>query len=338
MTESTSLSIRYKNLRKRLLSFTPFVKRRRHERIVAGLTERLRQEIDREHDAKESLGYLFLERPPLAATARIVMRAPLASTPTDELCLFTTHAATGDIKPHVVDHVEALLAAGIGVVLIVNTDLDAGSLRIPGSLAARLQGCIVRENVGFDFGAWAHAYGLLARDVVRKRLYLVNDSIIGPLDPAAYRSILRRVRESSADFVGLTRNVEPHDHLQSYFLVINERLLRAPVFDELMRGIVNMPHKQNVIDCYETRLTQFLQRRGFADEAIFPPVTGESREFGNDTIWRWRGLMELGFPFVKSAVLSHAELRDDALRVVPERYLAADPLLRSAERSPTSDV
>lgn len=325
MAESTSLRVRYKNLRKTLLSFTPFVKRWRHERIVAGLSQRLRQEIDREREAKELLAYLFLDRPQPAAAARIVMRAPLASTPMDELCLFVTHAARVDLKPHVVDHVEALLGHGIGVVLIANTDLEASSLRIPDGLASRLQGCIIRENVGFDFGAWAHAYCLLAPEMVRRRLYLINDSIIGPLDSAAHRMLLRRVRESTADLVGLTRNHYPRDHLQSYFLAINQRLLRAAIFDELMQRIVNMPSKQNVIDCYEVWMTQFLESRGFANEAIFPQILrGGAGSSSNDTIWMWKELLEMGFPFVKSGVLAFPAMEADARRIVPARYLAAE--------------
>lgn len=330
MTDSTSLRIRYKKLRKTLLSFTPFVKRRRIDRATR-LLERMQQEIHGLRSEKASLGYLFLERPPFAATARIVMRAPLASSPIDELCLFVTHAASGEIKPHVIDHIEALLANGINVVLIANTDLDPPALRIPDSLAARLHGCIVRENVGFDFAAWAHAYTLLGSGAVRRRLYLINDSIIGPLDLNAYRALLRRVREANADFVGMTRNRDPHDHLQSFFLVINEALLRAPVFDEFMSGVLNMPHKHNVIDCYEIWLTRFFERRGFSNQAIFPAVTGGQIDSSNDTIWRWRGLMELGFPFVKSGVLAYPELRDDARHVIPERYLAAEPATRTTE-------
>jgi lipopolysaccharide biosynthesis protein len=332
MSDSTSLRVRYRTFRKKLVSFTPFVKRHRHEKILARLTDRLNRELERERGAKEQLAYLFLDRPPLAAAARILLRAPLTTAATDELCLFVTHAPHADIKPHVVDHVESLLDAGIPVVLIINTDLDLAAVRIPLALAARLHGCIVRENVGYDFGAWAHAYGLIGARAVRLRLYLINDSIIGPLDREAYRTLLARIRASRADFVGLTTNPEPRDHLQSYFLVFNEPLLHAAVFDEAMRSIVNLPSKELVIDCYEVRLTSWLERAGFHREAMFPHLRTDPQLSRNDTIWSWRQLLDTGFPFVKSGVLGYAELSDEARRVIPARYLDAIAAPQAADR------
>jgi hypothetical protein len=324
VTGNSSLRTRYKALRKKVLAYTPFVRRRRHDRIVAKLWQLVKEETDRGLRQKEALGFLFLARPPLASTARIVTRIPPVSATTEELCLFVTHAAGADLKPHVADHVEALLDAGIQVVLITNTDLDPSSLRIPPALAARLWGCLIRENVGYDFGAWAHAYGLIDAKSIRRRLYLVNDSIIGPLDLVAYRKLLQRIRESTADLIGLTCNPDPREHLQSYYLVINEHLLRAPVFDEFMGTVVNMPTKQNVIDCYEICLTAFLERKGFVAAAMFPNLCYEKHLHRNDTVWKWRELMQCGFPFVKSGVLAQSAMADEARRLLPARYLSSE--------------
>jgi Rhamnan synthesis protein F len=322
MSDRPSLRARYKKVRKKLLSFTPFVKRRRHETIVARILRDLRDEIEQERNSKLAIAALFVDRPSLAGDADMVMRVPIANSATDELCLFVTHSPSVDLKPHVLDHIQALLASDVSVLLIVNTDLDRSSLNIPPALAERLYGCIVRKNVGFDFAGWAHAYSFVERALIRKRLYLINDSILGPLDTMAYEKLLGRIRECGADFIGLTRNDDPLVHLQSFYLVFNNHLVHSTVLDKFMRGIVNMPDKQSVIDSYEVGLTPFLERAGFTTEAMFPVSMHPALGRGNLTFYQWKELLDDGFPFVKSAVLSHLQFADEARRIVPSRYLS----------------
>jgi hypothetical protein len=323
MSDPPSLRARYRRVRKKLLSFTPFVKRRRHETIVARILRDLGDQIDQERKGKLALGALFVDRPSLATDAEVLVRVPITNSVADDLCLFVTHAPGVDLKPHVLDHIDALLASNVAVLLVVNTDLELSSLNIPPTLAQRLYGCIVRENVGFDFAGWAHAYSYVDRSMLRKRLYLVNDSILGPLDTKAYVKLLGRIKECSADFVGLTRNDDPRDHLQSFYLVFNSHLMHSTILDRFMRGIVNMPDKQNVIDSYEIGLTPFLERAGFTSKAMFPVSMPPPPRGGNSTFYQWKELLEDGFPFVKSAVLSHVQFSDEARRIVPQRYQTA---------------
>lgn len=70
MSDNGKLRIRYKSLRKKISSFTPFARRRRHDRLVARLW------VDRERSEREALGYIFLTRPLLAATVRMMLRVP----------------------------------------------------------------------------------------------------------------------------------------------------------------------------------------------------------------------------------------------------------------------
>jgi hypothetical protein len=319
-SEKDSVRARYRAFRKKLLSLTPFIRRSRHERVVA----RVNKYLQLERKANESMGYLFFAPPPLATTARYVMRLPIRESATDELCLFVTHAANRCLKAHVIDHVNALLDAGIAVLLIANTDLDPAALEIPPEFGARLHGCIIRENIGYDFAAWAHAYSLVDPNRVRRRLYLINDSIVGPLDRTAYQSLLQRVRESQADFVGLTCNPDSHEHLQSYFLVFNDRLLHSEIYDRFMRGVVSLPSKQNVVDCYEIWLTPFLVQQGFKGCAVFPNLASDPPPRRNDTLYKWKELIDVGFPFIKSSLLIEPATAEEARALLPSRYLSGE--------------
>jgi hypothetical protein len=317
--EKRSLRDRYRAFRKRVVSYMPFVKRSRHERALA----RVKKYLEIERSAHQALGYLFFSSLPLATTARFEARA-FSSHSVEELCLFVTHCASSNLKPHVVDHLDALLECNVGIVLVANTDLDPAALKIPTRLLDRLYGFVIRQNTGYDFGAWAHAYSFIDVKRVRKRLYLINDSIVGPLDASAYRNLLLRIRSSRHDMVGLTSHPDPHDHLQSYYLVINSRLLHSELFDSFVRRIVNMPRKECVIDVYELWLTPYIRQHGFEVGALFPNLSTNPPLLRNDTLWEWKRLLELGFPFIKAAVLTQSPASEEAMRLLPARYIQGE--------------
>jgi lipopolysaccharide biosynthesis protein len=205
------------------------------------------------------------------------------------------------------------------VVLIINTDHHASEFKLKPDFSSRLTGLLVRQNVGFDFAAWGHAFCLLPRGMIRRRLYFVNDSIVGPLDQAAYRTILERIRRSGADMIGLTQNTMPKPHLQSFFLVFNERLFRSQLFTNLMTNMINFPLKNAAIYRYEIQLTSYFQEHGFQCEALFPNMAQDNL-LTNDTFYRWAQLIENGFPFIKGEVLRRASESADVNRLVPGKY------------------
>ncbi len=252
---------------------------------------------------------------PPANQASIEMRPPPMQRLSGDVCLFVTHAPAAALKTHVVHHVLALLDAGVQVILIANTDLKADRLVIGTDLAARLSGVLVRENTGFDFGAWAHAWSLLDH-TAWQRLYLINDSIVGPLDPVSFSQMMARIKNSPSDFIGLTESLAPVRHLQSYFLVFNRSVLVEPVFDRMMRDILNFPDKGQVVDVYECRLTQRLCALGFHFEPLFPALTLDFHN-SDDTLIRWNRLLALGFPYLKTRIFQQfpAHLQVQAARV-----------------------
>lgn len=315
---------RYRMFRKSLLEFTPFVRRSRHRRALARLLreiDRLKECVETEKAEKLKMASVVSFPPPLACHSDHLVKVRPERLG-DEVCFFVTHATRSLLKPYVVDHVTALVDSGISVVLIANTDAGVSPPNLPADLESRISGFFVRENLGFDFAAWAHAYCFVDLSGAR-RLYLINDSLAGPVDITNYQGTLERVRNSKADIVGLTENSEPQRHLQSFFLVLNERLLRSEIIDRFFRGIVNLPQKDQVIDCYETWLSPTLERLGFQSEAIFETASLESPGFHNATIHAWRELVELGFPFIKTAVLRDPIRGEGSRALLPSHYFDA---------------
>lgn len=295
----------FRRLRKAAKARLPYVRRReyrilseRHEALIAAFTTDARPATDAEV---------------------IVLRMPEASL-AGEVCLFVTHATMPALKPHVRAHAESLVDAGFAVVLIANTDLDRRNVTIEPALLDRLAGCIVRENVGFDFAAWAHAYALGEGFARCSRLLLANDSVIGPLNGTAFATLIERLRACRADIVGLTENRTPHRHLQSYFLAFGPRALSSAALRGALVGMRSMPTKELVIDAYETSLTRCLERAGLSAAALFPPLYDQPGS-GDDTMTRWRELIDAGLPFVKASLLRSPRHRDAVRAAIPGELL-----------------
>lgn len=252
--------------------------------------------------------------------ARLVTRKSIDRPLGLETCLFVTYAPQPVIKRHVVRHIEALLAAGFDVVLIINTSHDPAAFDIGPSLNERLAGVFIRENLGFDFAAWAHVHTVIRPMLSHcNRLVLVNDSIVGPLREDLFNAMLQAIRSSPSDVVGLTENREPRHHLQSFFLVFQGQAVQSEALADWFADVRNLPAKELVIDLYETFLTRRLQALGFSCTALYPNLATGYYEI-NDTYYRWEVLIERGFPYIKTSVLEEQWDTNLVRQLVPEEF------------------
>lgn len=285
----------------------PYVRRREH-RI-----------LQRKYD--EAIDGLGWTAPP-ASQARLHTLKPLALELGAEVCFFVSHASAPQLKPHVATHVTHLLRAGLQVVLLLNTDLPPESIVIDADLLDKLGGAFVRENVGFDFAAWAHLFALCEDKQRWTRLFLVNDSIVGPLNAQHFDRMMDRTRRSTADVVGLTECQLPLRHVQSFFLVFNATALHSAVLRRVFDRMLSLRTKGQVIDVYETRLTQVLTQHGLRCAALFPPLSDDPYS-SNDTSFRWAQLIRSGFPYIKTSILNRFAGSAQLAAVVPVEFLPA---------------
>lgn len=275
----------------------PYVRRREFAKVA------------RQHD---SLADAIGLGAPRADEACVEIRKPVVGPLHGEVCLFLSHHSGPALKPHVREHIEHLLVHGIQVVLVLNVDDLATKPVLDDALVRRLRGIFVRENIGFDFAGWAHVYSMIAPALCASRLFLVNDSIVGPLDRKRFSAMLSRIRSSRADMLGLTEALAPRPHLQSFFLAFNQRLLDRGELASFFKTVLCFADKSTVIEVYETRLTQRMRDAGYRCEALFPALSDDPHA-SNDTYFRWAELLDCGFPYVKTSVLrefgAHPQLR-----------------------------
>jgi lipopolysaccharide biosynthesis protein len=299
-----TLAEKFRTWRRRFKASLPYVRRREHRVLLRKYAE-LIEAVDGNAGA--------------ASDAALRWVKPLRADLTGEVCLFVTYADEPRIKPHALAHVAALVAAGVRVVVIVNTDLPVDRLAIDSGLLGHASGVAMRQNLGFDFGAWAHVLPLCSDMSHWSRLFLVNDSVVGPLDAGDFGRMIERIRQSNADVVGLTEALAPVRHLQSYFLVLGAHALRGGSVRRIFGRMRNWPTKMQVIDLYESRLTALFEAEGLRCEALFPSISGDPFS-SDDTSLRWAELVRNGFPYLKTRVIA-AHPHDPQVKA----WLAARP-------------
>jgi lipopolysaccharide biosynthesis protein len=210
-----------------------------------------------------------------------------------EVCIFAAYAPNGVVPDYSLFHARAWSAAGFQVILVLNTNaldqnVETDDLRFA-------SGVLVRENRGYDFGAWASALQQLSGIKSASLVALVNDSMFGPLD--SFSQMLERVRAADADVIGTTESVEFGRHFQSFLLFFKTGVLNSAVFWRFWSKI-RAGGRIIAIYRYEHGIFERLEEAGFRCVALFP-----SSDRRNPTLTRWRSLVDEGFPYVKVGLL-----------------------------------
>ena len=177
----------------------------------------------------------------------------------------------GMVADHVRHTIDTLRPAADRLVFVTTADLQPAA-------RARLDtvdDVIARPNTGYDFYSWRT--GLLANPdwPDHDRVILANDSIVGPLAPAA--SLLDHMAATGAGAYGITISHQYLTHLQSYFMAFAPTLLRNPYFHAFWHAMPAIDDRERVIDEYELGLARLLADLATPLAATFTPTPQERR-------------------------------------------------------------
>ena len=207
------------------------------------------------------------------------------------LFLFAFYDPQGVVGEAALRYLEALRPLG-DVILATDCDLLPGE---EDKFAPFTRSFQAARHGEYDFGSYKRAY--LAADLTGyDAVYLVNDSVVGPLFPL--EPYLQRMESLGMDAFGLAYNPSRHGrHLQSWFIGLKPAVFRAPWFREFLAGVTAAGSKEEVCARYENGLARLL-------EAHSVPYAG---------LWELRGksvynavgrLSRQGFPFLKKSAFT----------------------------------
>ncbi len=250
-----------------------------------------------------------------------------------EICLFVAHAPYGQLSESTARYLLELRNVGLHVIVCIAVEKVGDPVQ--SDWLDHVDAVLLRENAGFDFGAWADLLRLLPELWTVRRLMFANDSVAGPFVPL--HGLFEKIRAEDAGFFALTDSTVPKYHAQSYFFGWAGQNLSAQPLRSFWEGVVNLPDKQAVIDQYEIPLSDlcddlpdsscqilFGVHDLFGKQArLLPPFSPAH--------WGWKALINIGNPFVKTLVLREEPGAVDA--VVAMTGADAAMLKRHVEQS-----
>ncbi len=222
-----------------------------------------------------------------------------------EVCLFVTHSPLGVPSEYSSTYVEELRKNGLVVIACIVA--DEITIPISEKFVQDVDGLIVRENVGYDFGAWADTLRHLPVLWSAERLYFANDSVLGPF--GSLTPTLDSIRTKNAGFFALCECTYMRHHAQSFFFGWNRENLCSEQLKIFWREIENLSDKSDVILRYEMEIINISDELPDETKHI---VFGYEKLFGcsklelsgvSPTHNAWRRLLACGFPFIKTSLL-----------------------------------
>ena len=239
-----------------------------------------------------------------------------------KLVVYAHFSSSDDVVAFAWPYLESLLGLGFELIFVSNSQICGPERLRLESMGAKV---IVRDNIGLDFGMWKAALNRVDLATISE-LLLTNSSIMGPVLPLA--PIFERARQWNCDFWGMTDNAELAPHLQSYFIVLNEKVLRSEAFRDFWKSVLPYRSKDQIVMSYEVGFTVWLQEQGFTwrplvyqrdvwnahigDRGLLRTVRDRIRYkpncMGNVVLLFPDRLLALGMPFVKSSLLEYVRL------------------------------
>lgn len=172
---------------------------------------------------------------------------------------------------------------------------------------------IVRKpNLGYDFGSWATGMALFPDLVKESKVLLLNDSLVGPF--GTLKPMLDEFEGADCDVWGVTNSAAFAPHLQSYVLGFKDGILGEKALRDFWSRIMILDDKDEIIDRYEIGLGRLLAEEAMVCRAWFDSSVLVEGDL-NPSVWGWRRLLALGFPFVKRQLITIPTLIPDGVEV-----------------------
>ncbi|MFT5814644.1 MAG: lipopolysaccharide biosynthesis protein [Psychroserpens sp.] len=130
------------------------------------------------------------------------------------------------IDPYVVEYLSRL--SNVTDIVFVSTSCDFSD-NVLNIIKDIVNYVIIKENVGYDFGAWRSGVVRFSDQIEHiDNLIICNDSIYGPMSETFNPVDILNKRK--LDAIAITDNFEIQYHLRSYFIVVNKSVLSSAKF------------------------------------------------------------------------------------------------------------
>lgn len=183
------------------------------------------------------------------------------------LFLLAAYDSNGTVGTALQFYAQALSAEGT-LIVVMDNDSDSGQLQKLLRYAVHAE---ATRHCEYDFGSYKRAWNWAEKNLEIESygyLYLVNDSVYGPLSPLG--KYLERMESMKSDAFGMVLNPHRHErHLQSWFIGLRRDIFMSDWFRQFIGSIHALDSKESVCNKYETGLTRLAEAHGYSCEGLF---------------------------------------------------------------------
>lgn len=239
-----------------------------------------------------------------------VQRAPRL-TPVDDVVILVLYSPDGRISSLQRQMIEDWKGGGYKPVIVINAQRYDESILVDD---LPVDGLILRENLGYDFGAWRHAISAIGGLDRVNSVVLSNDSVLPVGGADSIENLRKRIEDAKVDVLFGTRNLEVKPHFQSYMIALKKSAISSGALDQF-RELPYYLDKNELIYGTELEIGERLADLGYRCDALFE--VKEANESGrNPTIHYWEELIDQGFPFWKIQLVTSGFMEADDPRLV----------------------
>ena len=216
------------------------------------------------------------------------------------LFLFAAYSRDGVIEKSLVHYVRGLARIG-DVVLCMDSNCKDFE-----PLTRFTVHFIAKRHGEYDFGSYKRAFIWARKNLNLDNydfVYLVNDSVYGPVSSTNIGSILNRL-ERKGEFVGMVSNMDVGvpKHIQSWFIGVSNRIATSKIFKRFMLSIKKQNSKQEIVTKYEIGLSEMIMK----SFRVAPCVLFNQDNHVCNTMYNKPYVpVKCGIPFIKKSAIQH---------------------------------
>ncbi|MBA3026534.1 MAG: hypothetical protein FP820_09005, partial [Sulfurimonas sp.] len=186
-----------------------------------------------------------------------------------KLCIFSHFDSKQTIEAYVVAMLKSLYQLGFDIIF-VSTSHKITTQQLH-KIDKYLLMSIVRQNKGYDFISWKTGLSFVEDYKNYEMILHINDSIFFPLvNP---KKMFDTMKAKKLDCWGLTDSFKQTYHLESFFWVVHQRLLKSQVYENFWNECQILSDKSEIIQKYEMGFVPYFVKYGFKCSAYIPLQT-----------------------------------------------------------------
>lgn len=217
------------------------------------------------------------------------------------ICIFSFYNKNGYLDDYVLYLLNDLSKCASRLIITVNGFVDDRGEKLFHNFTDEI---VIRENLGYDAGAYKHILaGLIEKDVLKEyeEVIFCNDTFFGPVK--SFVEIFSEMESRKCDFWGLSGYFDSvFTHIQSYFLVFRKKIIKRGLLTKYFGTYVNEKTSilKEIYGQFELGLFDFLVRKNGMSYGCY------IQKSHND-VYRssYICLKEYGLPIIKKKVFSY---------------------------------